>query len=185
MRKASVVQKIRNIRIEKGLTQTELAERCNVSKSLISKVESNKASIHLDLLMDIAKALDVRVSEILEETPNNSQAMIVRESDRRHWVTGMNGKIGFDYFGLASSKKPNLDAFYVVISDEACKASRFASHEGIEFIYVIDGRLKIEFRDEEYVLKAGDTANFDSSLDHRLMPANLGEKVELLMIFAK
>ena len=111
--------------------------------------------------------------------------MIVRESDRRHWVTGMNGKLGFDYFGLAGSKKPNLDAFYVVITDEACKASGLASHEGVEFIYVTDGKLKIEFRDEDYVLRPGDTANFDSSLDHRLMPANLGEKVELLMIFAK
>ena len=37
MRKASIVQRIRNIRIEKRLTQTELAEKCNVSKSLISK----------------------------------------------------------------------------------------------------------------------------------------------------
>lgn len=185
MRKAAIVQKIRAIRLEKGLTQTELAEKCNVSKSLISKVESNKASIHLDLLMDIASALEVRVSEILEENPDKSQAMIVRESDRRHWATGMNGKLGFDYFGLAGSKKPNIDAFYVVITDEACKASRFASHEGAEFIYVIDGRLKLEFRDEDYILRPGDTANFDSSLDHRLMPATVGERVHLLLIFAK
>ncbi len=185
MRKATIVQKIRTLRIEKGLTQTELAEKCNVSKSLISKVESNKASIHLDLLMDIANALEVRVSEILEENPDKSQAMIVRESDRRHWVTGMNGKLGFNYFGLAGSKQVNLDAFLVAITDEACKASRFVSHEGAEFIYVISGRLKLEFRDEDYILKPGDTANFDSSLDHRLMPAGLGEDVQLLMILVK
>lgn len=185
MRKATIVQKIRALRLEKGLTQTELAEKCNVSKSLISKVEANKASIHLDLLIDIANALEVRVSEILEENPNITQAMIIRESDRKRWVSGVNGKLGFDYFGLASSKVANLDAYFVAISNEACKSSRFVSHEGTEFIYVIDGRLKLEFRHEYYVLKPGDTANFDSSLDHRLMPATDQETAHLLLLLAK
>ncbi len=185
MRKAKIVQRIRTIRLEKGLTQTELAESCNVSKSLISKIEFNKASLHLDLLIDIANALEVKVSEILEEHPNKMQAKVVRESDRRHWATGMNGKIGYDYYGLASSKQAKLDAFIVRVSDEACKGSRFVAHEGTEFIYVIDGRLRLEFRDEDYILRPGDTVNFDSSLDHRFIPLNPEENVELLLIMTK
>jgi len=185
MRKAEIVQRIRSLRIEKGLTQTELAEKCNVSKSLISKVEANKASIHLDLLMDIANALGVTVSTILEETPNKQQATIVRSSDKHHWVTGVNGKIGFDYYGLAGSRQAKMDAFFVVVGDEARKASRFVSHEGHEFLYVIEGSLKLEFRDEDYHLKPGDTAFFDSSLDHRMMPSSPGENSQVLIIIVK
>lgn len=185
MRKGEIVQRIRSMRMDKGMTQTELAEKCNVSKSLISKVEANKASIHLDLLMDIANALGVTVSQILEETPRKKQAVIVRASDKHHWVSGVNGKLGFDYYGLANNRESKVDVFFVVIGEEARKASRFVSHEGAEFVYIVEGSLRIEFRDEDYTLRPGDTAYFDSSLDHRFMPALPDECVHCLLMLIK
>lgn len=79
--RCNVAERIREIRIENRLTQTELAARCNVTKSLICKIEANKASIHLDLLLDIARALDVTVSDLLEDPPSRKLITVVKEKD--------------------------------------------------------------------------------------------------------
>lgn len=56
--------KIKEIRIEKGLTQVELARKANISQSYLSELESNKKSPTLRQLCKIAEALNVRPDEL-------------------------------------------------------------------------------------------------------------------------
>lgn len=178
----SVAEKIRQIRLEKDMTQTELAAKCNVTKSLICKIEANRASIHLEMLIDIAAALDVTVSELLSEAPPKSLT-VVREKERKKLVAShLGGKHGFDYYRLAGSKEARLEIFVLVISQEATKTARFVNHEGFEFVYVLNGNLRLSFRDEESILNVGDSAFFDATKPHRLCP-NTSDFVELFCIF--
>ena len=178
----SVAEKIRQTRIDKDMTQTELAAKCNVTKSLICKIEANRASIHLELLIDIAAALGVTVSELLSEAPPKALT-VVREKDRKKLVAShLGGKNGFDYYRLAGSKEARLEIFVLVISEVATKTARFVSHEGFEFVYVLNGNLRLSFRDEENILSVGDSAFFDSSKPHRLC-AHTASVVELFCIF--
>ncbi|MGE5455165.1 MAG: helix-turn-helix domain-containing protein, partial [Methylocystaceae bacterium] len=108
MPRSNVAEKIRDIRLENNMTQTELAARCNVTKSLICKIEANKASIHLDLLLDIAKALEVTVSDLLEESPKKA-ITIVREKERKKWIANhLSSKTGFEFYRLAGSKESRI-----------------------------------------------------------------------------
>lgn len=180
MAKSNVAEKIRDIRLEINMTQTELAARCNVTKSLICKIEANKASIHLDLLLDIAKALDVTVSDLLEESPKKP-VMIVREKERKKWVaTHLSSKTGFEYHRLAGNKDSRVETFMMGIGNEAVKTARFVEHDGYEFEFVLSGNLKLEFRDDVYILGPGDTVFYDASKAHRLTPYQC-EYVECLM----
>lgn len=185
MPRKDIINRIRGCRIERGLTQTDLAEKCNVSKSLISKVEANKASLHLDLLLDIASALNVTVSELLDEYPAKKKAMVVREKDRKKWVAGVPGKIGYKYYRLATPIDSKVDSFFLVIGPEAGKSQRFVMHEGREFVYVLEGKTKLVFRDEAYLLKAGDTAFFDSSEGHKLIPVETTGLCQVLVLFVR
>jgi Predicted transcriptional regulators len=170
MSSCNVADRIRFIRTEKGMTQTELAAKCNVTKSLICKIEAKRASIHLELLLDIAQALEVTVTELLEEVPKKS-VCILREKERKKFVANyLNGKTGFDYYRLAGSKEARIEIFVMLIGTEALKAARFVSHEGVEFNYVLCGSLRLQFKDQEHILGVGDSAFYDSSKDHRLVP---------------
>lgn len=179
-----IAKRIKKFRINAGLSQTELAAKCNVSKSLISKIESNKASLHLDLLLDIANALNISLFELLSVgTVDKKKANVVREDERQRLVNaGGYGKTGYQYFRLASSEKSN--AFIMICGSEAAKSPKFVVHDGHEFFFVISGKVKLQFKDEVYILKEGDTAAFDSRSEHRIVPEDC-DTIQLVIIFVQ
>lgn len=63
----SIGENIKRIRKEKGLTQKELADKCNLSRSYLADVERNRYNPSLDTLIVIAKNLDIKVSTLLGE----------------------------------------------------------------------------------------------------------------------
>jgi len=67
MDRKALGKKIRAIRTKKGFSQSDLAERLNVSYQQIQKYESGKSSISLDRLVDISTALEVRPEALLVE----------------------------------------------------------------------------------------------------------------------
>lgn len=178
----TVANRIKNFRKKAGISQTELAEKCNVSKSMISKIENNKATVHLDMLMNISKALNVSLFELLEESSliTKRRATIVRERERKHLITGVPGKSGYTYYRMAGST--DIDTFLLVVGKESISAKRFVTHNGHEFIYVVEGTVRLQFRDEEYTLYEGDTAFFQSTQEHTIIPAS-GDYAQLIMIF--
>jgi hypothetical protein len=63
----NIGERIRKIRIEKGMTQKEIAEKCGINDANIRKYESGRQNPKIDTIEKIAKALDVEVSELLFE----------------------------------------------------------------------------------------------------------------------
>lgn len=178
----TVAGRIKNLRKKAGISQTELAEKCNVSKSMISKIESNKATIHLDLLMNIAKVLGVSLYELLEETSlvAKKRATIVRERERKQLVAGVPGRSGYKYYGMAGSS--DIDTFLLVIGKEAIAAQRFVTHNGYEFLYVVEGAVRLRFRDEEYTLYQGDTGFFQATQEHMVLPVT-EQGAQVIIVF--
>ena len=62
-------QRIKQLRVMKGLTQEELADRAELSKGFISQVERDLTSPSIATLMDILQCLGVSVSEFFTEEP--------------------------------------------------------------------------------------------------------------------
>ena len=50
-------QRIAELRKERGLTQTQLAERCGLQQAHIARIEAGRYSVGLDTLAQIANAL--------------------------------------------------------------------------------------------------------------------------------
>lgn len=63
----NIGERIRKIRIEKGMTQKEIAEKCGINDANIRKYESGRQNPKIDTIEKIAKALDVEISELLFE----------------------------------------------------------------------------------------------------------------------
>ncbi|MCG4775156.1 helix-turn-helix domain-containing protein, partial [Lawsonibacter sp. DFI.5.51] len=63
-------EKIKRLRIEKQLTQEELANRCELSKGFISQLENNLTSPSIATLIDILEILGTNLKEFFNEMDN-------------------------------------------------------------------------------------------------------------------
>lgn len=68
----SIGDRIKKFRKENRLTQIELAKSANISRSYLADIENNRYNASVDVLKAIAAALDISLSEILDDSINNT-----------------------------------------------------------------------------------------------------------------
>lgn len=77
-----------------------------------------------------------------------------------------------------------LKAFMIDIEPEESHGGIEYTHDGEEFLYVMQGRVDIEIEDEKFNLGAGQCVHFDSSRVHRLHnPGRIGSRI-LIVVYA-
>lgn len=74
-----ISQKIKEIRISKGITQEYVADVADVNTSHISNIENNRVKVSLSTLVQICNALDVTVDYILADEYNDTSSAIEQE----------------------------------------------------------------------------------------------------------
>jgi transcriptional regulator with XRE-family HTH domain len=146
-------ERIRKIRMQQGRTIQEIADVCQCSKALLSKIENNKVVPAVATLSKIAKALGVKVSVLLEEGANGEVA----------FTSNMN----FAFAPHVINKKMQPMLFRAV---KGIVKTHTVHHEGEEFIYVLEGELKVHIGSVEYTLKTGESVYFEALGEHGVMP---------------
>jgi len=163
-----VAQKIRELRTLKGLSQQTLAQRAGLARSYITLIESGKKTVAVSTLALIADALGVVVGQFFEDTESFLSPKIT--VDRKLEALPANKKTPYGYtFTPLSREKKNkiMDPFLVRLEPKSSQSNDFV-HKGEEFIYILDGRLKLRYGGEEITLETGDSVYFDSTVPHRL-----------------
>lgn len=102
----SIGEKIKIHRKKAGLTQVVLAEKANMSRSYLADLERNRYNPSLDTLTAIAEALNINVSNLLdEEEKENSFEPKLTEKDEKDiqkelqkMIDGLEGKNGYAHF---------------------------------------------------------------------------------------
>lgn len=156
-----VGNRIRELRATRGLTVTELARRAEVSTGLISQVERELADPSLVTIRKIAKALDVPLFSLFEESETDDVAVIRREARMRIQTPG-----GIQYSRI-SAGRGRLEVLQGTLAPGTASASEPWSHPSEECVVVITGKLVVEVAGAERELNVGDSAQFDSRLPHR------------------
>lgn len=152
---------IRRLRQERNLTIREVSERTNLTKSLISQIETEKANPSISSLIAIAKALHVPVGSFFEAS--EQPPGIVVKPDKRSVIQT---KSGVTLYLLT----PNLDnrrvEFLYCVYDEMGSTERMYSHEGEEYGIVLEGCLEVVTEQHTYRVEAGDSITIDSNKPH-------------------
>ncbi len=160
--------RIRKIRMQQGRTIQEVADDCQCSKALLSKIENSKVVPAVATLSKIAGALGVKVSVLLEEDTNGNVAFTPNMINQPDAFIATNK--GYGIYALAPHVV-NKKMQPVLI--RACKGQvkpHTVHHEGEEFIYVLEGELKVHIGNVEYLLKPGESVYFETLNDHGIMP---------------
>jgi len=161
-----IARKIRQIRLQNNLTLESVAEVTGLTKSYLSMVENGKKSPPIATLSKIARALHVDIAAFFEKKSPEDQIVLVRRGEGKTVVRDGN-IFGYRYESIAPAKRHKKMEPFIVTHIFQTKKPGWFDHEGEEFFYVLEGKIKFFYGDKDYLLREGDCLYFDSSIPHR------------------
>lgn len=169
---------LREARLARGYSLSQVATATGISKSLLSLIENNRSDITLQRLTLLAEHYGTHVADLLPaRTPPNP--VVTRKADRRvlHSVNE-----GFDLHVLASDTNRKMMPVVAVFAAGGGSAE-YWSHEGEEFMVVLEGRVLLEIEGSTpVVLDQGDSAYYESTRRHRW--TNIGDSLARVLSVA-
>lgn len=168
----AVGPRLRVLRRQRGFTLADLTAATGISESTLSRLESGGRRPTLELLLPLARTYGVPLDDLVG-APRTGDPRIHLRPIRRHGMT----------FVPLTRRAGGLQAFKMLIPARGEPAEPAPqTHGGYEWVYVLDGRLRLVLGDRDLVLPAGEAAEFDTALPHWLGSAD-GRAVETLVLF--
>lgn len=169
-------KKVKQIREAKKVSLEETAERTNLEIDQLKKIEKGDVLPSLAPLIKIARALGVRLGTFLDDS-DHLGPVVVRAGEHEKGVRFSSQQKGsrehLNFFSLAFDKVGrSMEPFIVEIEPGQQSDYMLSSHEGEEFIYVLEGEIEINYGKEIYHLKEGDSIYLDSIVSHNVHEAN-------------
>lgn len=177
----NIGKKIKQLRLRQKKTQQQIADECNISKSLLSKIENGQTSSAIATLSKISNALDVPLSWLLEDTPEQD-IVLLPKSERQ-------AKVGDEHMGYSYELLANRSQFtgveptivHVTPKDMNLREEAY-THSQDEFIYILKGAIELYYDGRKYYMEEGDTAYFTGKKPHLFIPVD-NEGAEVLTLF--
>lgn len=176
-----IAQKIRELRIEKGVTLQMLSERTSLSKGLLSKIENSRTIPSLPVFLSLASALGSAPADFFHLLETNGKKFI-HVKRNLYQRNKKESRHGFDYeFILSQSIRAcSMQSYLLTIKAKA--DSRPTTTDGFELKYIVHGHCDYKIGEDTIHLDEGDSLFFDASQPH--MPINNGKgKVIMLVIY--
>lgn len=170
---AAVGPRLRALRKQRGITLADLAETTGISQSTLSRLESGGRRPNLELLLPLARAYNVALDELVGAPQTGDPRIHIRRVNR-HGMT----------FMPLTRRPGGVQAYKLIIPAKANAEPDPQTHEGYEWLYVLNGRLRLVLGDRDLVLKPGEAAEFDTHVPHWLASADTNP-VELLILFGQ
>ena len=171
---AAVGPRLRQLRQERDATLADLAEQTGISVSTLSRLESGARRPTLELLLPLARAHGVTLDELVDAPPTGDPRVHLR-AVKTHGMTMV----------PLTRRAGGIQAYKLVIPVRRSHGhSELQTHEGYEWLYVLDGRLRLRLAEHDVVLEPGEAAEFDTRVPHGFGPAG-DEPVEVLSLFGK
>lgn len=155
--------RLRDLRVLKGLTQEELADRAELSKGFISQVERNLTSPSIATLMDILQCLGLTIGEFFNEEPE--EQIVFGHQDYFEKVDNeLNNTIKWI---IPNAQKHIMEPILLTLQ-AAGSTYPDNPHEGEEFGYVLSGSISIHLGNRIYRAKKGESFYFIPDKKHFL-----------------
>ncbi len=184
----TVGEKIKQIREMKKVSLEELASRSGMDITMVQKIEQEKNIPSLAPLVKIARALGVRLGTFLDDSDSYGP-VVVRSGEyqkgARFTSQSSEAREHLNFFSLAFDKAGrNMEPFIVEIEPGQKSDYMLSSHEGEEFIYVLEGEIEINYGKELYRLAKGDSIYLDSIVLHNVHAGNSMSAKILAVVYA-
>jgi transcriptional regulator with XRE-family HTH domain len=170
----AVGHRLRALRRERELTLVDISAVAGISVSTLSRLESGARRPTLELLLPLARAYRVTLDELVDAPPTGDPRIHLRPI-RRNGMTML----------ALTRRAGGIQAYKIVIPGVSRrKRPDPQTHEGYEWLYVLNGRLRLVLGEQDLVLAPGEAAEFDTRVPH-WFGAPGPEPVEFLSLFGR
>ena len=170
--------KIKILREAKNLSVDEMVERTGLDIVQIERIESNEELPSLAPLIKIARVLGVRLGTFLDDQQELGPVVCRKEdrTDDKGISFSNNARTdhkNMSYFALSQDKSGrHMEPFLIDVMPAKGENFDFSSHEGEEFIFVMEGVIEINYGQDTYLLEKGDSIYYDSIVSHHVHAGN-------------
>ncbi len=153
-----VRRRLREVRLQRGMTLEDVASGANIDVSTLSRLESGKRRLALDHLPRLATALSVTADELLR-APEPPDPRVRGGAHTRNLIT----------FWPLTAQGPagGLHAYKIRISTRRRKPPpELPVHEGHDWVYVLSGRMRLLLAERDFVIEPGEAVEFSTWTPH-------------------
>jgi transcriptional regulator with XRE-family HTH domain len=174
-----VPKKIRQMRLDRNMTQQDLAVAAGLTKGYISRIENADSAPPVGTLIALAQAMKVQFNDFFETDSQEAIVTVTRKDERPR--VGSDNKAPLKYEHLAIGFPNRAFESYVVEFPPKSGMSLPNQHNGQELLFVMKGVMEFMVDDQSFVLHEGDAMHFNSSYRHKGRCLS-EEKAEVLCI---
>lgn len=172
MQKLNIGEKIRQYREMRLIPREDLAMNSNLDLEQLRVIEEEGVVPSLGPLIRIARALGVRIGTFLDDMEQVGP-VVVRAGNEKRAVSfsssDPSSRQHLNFSSLAADKTGrHMEPFIVDIEPTQASDYKLSSHEGEEFIFVMDGKVEINYGKDIYQLEKGDSIYYDSIVMHNV-----------------
>jgi transcriptional regulator with XRE-family HTH domain len=187
MSKNILGKKIRQFREFRQISREDLVMKANIDQKQLEKIEEKGVMPSLGHLIKISRALGVRIGTFLDDD-NQVGPVIVKAGEEKashsFSTKDESSREHLNFFSLAQDKAGrHMEPFIVEIEPSRESDYKLSSHEGEEFIYVLEGSIEINYGKEVFQINQGDTIYLDSIVSHNVHAAGNKPAKILAVVF--
>lgn len=165
---AAIGLEVRAIRKRNSITVAELSEVSGISIGMLSKIENGLTSPSLSTLQALSHSLGVPISQLLRRFEDEHMAVQVKSGkgvsiDRRGTRAGHQYQL-LGYLG-ANQSGVIVEPYMITLTDDSDVFPTF-QHGGVEYLYLIEGRIAYQHGEKHYLMEPGDSLFFDADAPH-------------------
>jgi transcriptional regulator with XRE-family HTH domain len=178
-RPGSLGTRLRGLRTERDLTLEQLSAMAGVSKAMLSQIEQDKVNPTVAVMLKIATALDLGISDLVD-TPHRSNIIrIIPASDDSYTF------LATDDCTIRTLSPLNMEKnieFYRLTLEHGAELTSEPHFPGTEeFVYVHKGRVRVTIGEQQADLTRGDSVHYRGDVGHRIINVGRG-RAEAYMI---
>jgi transcriptional regulator with XRE-family HTH domain len=163
---AAIGREVRNFRHQLNMTVAQLSQASGMSAGMLSKIENGQTSPSLATLHELSKALQVPVTSFFRGFEEERSATFVQAGqglpiERRGTRAGHQ----YQLLGHGFSRGISVEPYLVTLTENSDVFPIF-QHDGVEFLYILQGEVGYRHGDKLYHMRPGDSLYFDSDVPH-------------------
>lgn len=166
-----VRQRLRGLRQSLGWSLEELSERTHLSPSTISRIETGKRTISIDVLSTMARAMHVDLDELLDVGHGDDQDVVIRPIPT--------SDDGVTIWPL--SRPTGTTRAIKVRVEPTDRPPQQRVHPGHDWMFVLSGRVRLRLAERTIVVERGEAAEFSTMTPHSFEA--IGRPAEVVMVF--
>jgi len=168
-------QKIKELRLENGLTQKELANRCELTKGFISQIENNVTSPSIYTLDNILEVLGSSLSDFFHEDKEENAYVFTEDDFYIKLDEELKHKIKWI---VPNAQKYEMEPIILELMPGGI-SQKDEPHSGEEFGYVLQGKIRLKVGNKRYECKEKSSFYYNANKFHYI--ENIGKEKAVIL----